>query len=123
MENKIKLLIVDDEENIRELMKLHFNRRGFSVLTANSGLQAVTCAKENSPHIMLLDKRMPEMDGIEALGNIRGFNQDIKVIIISGDELDSDTSFKIKELNVAAYLLKPVDIADLDNILSKITSM
>ncbi|MFH1440949.1 MAG: response regulator [Candidatus Omnitrophota bacterium] len=123
MENKIKLLIVDDEENIRELMKLHFNRRGFSVLTANSGLQAVTCAKENSPHIMLLDKRMPEMDGIEALGNIRGFNQDIKVIIISGDELDSDTQSQIKELNVSAYMLKPVDIADLDNVIGKITSM
>jgi DNA-binding response OmpR family regulator len=111
---KTKLLIVDDEEQICELMGSHFKRHGFDVLTATSGKQAIDLTKINHPQVVLLDKRMPEMDGIETLEEIRKFNQDLKVIFISADELDTETESRISGLNVIGYLHKPLNIADLD---------
>jgi len=122
MENRIKLLMVDDEAQICELMESHFRRHGFDVFTATSGKQAIDLTKANSPQIMLLDKRMPEMDGIQTLEVIRQFNQDLKVIMISADELDHETESKIKGLNVAGYLHKPVIITDLDILVEKVAS-
>ena len=123
MENKTKLLMVDDETQICELMESHFTRRGYDVLTANSGKQAIDLTKANSPQIMLLDKKMPEMDGIQALEAIRKFNQNIKVIIVSADELDSETEARIKDLNVAGYLHKPIIIGDLDAMVEKVKNL
>lgn len=123
MENRIKLLMVDDEAQICELMESHFIRRGYDVLTANSGKQAIDLTKANNPQIMLLDKRMPEMDGIQTLEAIRKFNQDIKIIIVSADELDSETESRIKGLNVAGYLHKPVIIGDLDAMVEKLKNL
>lgn len=120
MENKTKLLMVDDEVQICELMESHFKRRGYDVFIATSGRQAIDIAKENSPQIVLLDKRMPEMDGIQALEAIRQFNQDLKVIIISADELDPETKSRIKGLNVAGYLHKPIIVDDLDAMIEKL---
>lgn len=122
MENRIKLLMVDDEPQICELMESHFTRRGYDVLIANSGKQAIDLTKANNPNIMLLDKKMPEMDGIQALEAIRKFNQDLKVIIVSADQLDAETEARIKGLNVAGYLCKPIIIGDLDAMVAKVSS-
>lgn len=122
MENRIKLLMVDDEAQICELMESHFSRRGYDVLIANSGKQAIDITRANSPQIMLLDKKMPEMDGIQALEAIRKFNQDLKVIIVSADQLDAETEARIKGLNVAGYLCKPIIIGELDALVAKVSS-
>lgn len=120
MENKIKLLVVDDETQICELMESHFRRHGFDVFTATSGKQAIDLTEANNPQIVLLDKIMPDMDGIQTLEAIRQFNQDIKVIFVSADELDSETKARIKGLNVAGYLHKPLNIVDLDAMVDKV---
>jgi len=123
MENRIKLLMVDDEAQICELMGSHFTRRGYDVLIANSGKQAIDLAKTNSPQIALIDKRMPEMDGIQTLEAIRQFNQSLKVIFISADDLDAETESRIKSLNVAGYLCKPIIIGDLDAMVDKVKNL
>lgn len=122
MENKTKLLMVDDEAQICELMGSHFKRRGYDVFTATSGKQAIDLVKENSPKIMLIDKRMPDMDGIQTLEAIRQFNQELKVIFISGDNLDSETEAKIKSLNVAEYACKPITTDNLDALVAKVAA-
>lgn len=121
MENKPKLLIVDDEDQIREIMEARFKRHGYNVLTANSGERAVTVTKESSPDIILLDKRMPGIDGVAALEAIRQFNLDVKVIMISGDEVDSDMESVIKKLNIAGYLHKPIIVTELDAMVEKVS--
>ncbi len=121
MENKIKLIIVDDEGEIGELMESHFKRRGYDVLTANSGERAIALTKESNPQLMLLDKRMPVMDGIQTLEAIRAFNQVIKVIMISGDEIDAEMDSAMKKLNITGYLHKPIVVPDLDALVEKMS--
>ena len=123
MERKIKILIVDDEKEICELVKSYFIRRGYDVFTANSGMQAIGLINENNPQILLLDKIMPDMTGIELLQIVRAFDQDIKVIMISGDELDEETKLQIKELGVFDYLNKPVIISLLYAAVIKLVSL
>lgn len=120
MEEKTRILIVDDEEDICELLELHFQRHGFDVFTAASGKQAISLVKANNPHVVLLDKKMPEMDGIQTLEAIRQFNQGVKVIIVSADALDSNLESCIKDLNAAGYLRKPLNIVELDAMVAKV---
>jgi len=84
--------------------------------------QAIDLTKANNPHVVLLDKKMPEMDGIKTLEAIRQFNQGLKVIIVSADELDSKLESRIKDLNVAGYLRKPLHIVDLDAMIEKVVT-
>lgn len=62
----IKILLVDDEPDILEIVGYNLKSEGYQVFTANNGAEAVKTAKKVSPHLILLDIMMPEMDGIEA---------------------------------------------------------
>jgi len=69
--NNIKILLVDDELDILEFLSYNLKREGFQVFTANNGREGVEKAKKNLPQLIILDVMMPEMDGIEACGEIR----------------------------------------------------
>ena len=72
METKIfKILLVDDEPDILEILSYPLKNESFQVYTANNGLEAIKLAKDIQPHLILLDVMMPEMDGIEACEIIR----------------------------------------------------
>ena len=66
-----KILIVDDEPDIVEILKYNLNNEGYDVKSANNGLKAIEKAKKFIPDIILLDVMMPEMDGIEACIEIK----------------------------------------------------
>ena len=83
MSKGIKVVLVDDEEDFRQLMTFWLESKGYSVIPAPDGKGAIQIVKENSPDIMFLDLHMPVMDGVEALKKIREFNNDIPVIVIS----------------------------------------
>jgi two-component system response regulator (stage 0 sporulation protein F) len=83
MSREIKVLVVDDEADFRELMTIWLKSKGYSVISASNGQIAVQLVKEESPDIVFLDLNMPIMNGIEALKRIREFNKDIPVVIIS----------------------------------------
>jgi CheY-like chemotaxis protein len=78
-----KVLLVDDEADFRRLMTFWLTSKGYSVVTASNGKEAVEMIRENPPDICFLDIRMPIMNGIEALKKLREFNKDLPVIIIS----------------------------------------
>ncbi|MGB3775947.1 MAG: response regulator transcription factor [Leeuwenhoekiella sp.] len=67
----IKILLVDDEPDILEIVGYNLNNEGYQVLTAENGKQAVKIAAKQQPHLIILDVMMPEMDGIEACEQIR----------------------------------------------------
>lgn len=69
--DSIKILLVDDEPDILEILSYNLTAEGYNVLTASNGLDSVKSAKEYLPHLIILDVMMPEMDGIEACGQIR----------------------------------------------------
>ena len=101
-----KILLVDDEESIRNMMRMTLELDGYSVLTAADGPSALTIFQEELPDVVLLDVRMPGMDGVEALRRIKEINRDAEVIIISGHG-DMDMAITIRTMLVdgqTAYL-------------------
>lgn len=108
-----KMLVVDDEEEICDFLKSFFEDRQFEVETAHSGAQAVEKARTFSPHIVLLDIQMPEMDGMKALQIIKRENSKIKVIMVTAVE----TQEKIEEsmrLGADNYITKPLSLEYLE---------
>ena len=67
----IKILLVDDEPDILEIVSYNLSAEGYEVYTANNGVEGVAKAKKKSPHLIIMDVMMPEMDGIEAVEQIR----------------------------------------------------
>lgn len=67
----IKILLVDDEKDILEIVGYNLSQEGYQISTANNGKEAVLKARKELPHLIILDVMMPEMDGIEACENIR----------------------------------------------------
>jgi len=70
-EAEIKILLVDDEPDILEIVSYNLTAEGYKVYTANNGVEAIEKAKKKKPHLIILDVMMPEMDGIEACEAIR----------------------------------------------------
>lgn len=83
MDKSIKILLVDDEEDFRQLMAFWLESKGYAILTASNGQEAVKVVKNDAPDIIFLDLHMPVMDGATALKEIRTFNKDVPVIVIS----------------------------------------
>ena len=110
-----KLLIVDDESDIREFAKSFFKKRGIEVFTASGGKQALEIISVENPNLVLLDVRMEEMTGVEALRELRKTNQSAKVIMVSGVE-DQDTINETKTLGVIGFIHKPLVLEELERI-------
>jgi two-component system response regulator (stage 0 sporulation protein F) len=83
MDKNIKILLVDDEADFRQLMMFWLKSKGYSVISASDGKSAIQLVKNEQPDIVFLDLRMPVMDGVEVLKRIRKFNKDIPIIVIS----------------------------------------
>ncbi len=100
-----KILIADDEAEIRSLLRLYLENDGYTVIEAKDGAEALIKVKEQSPDLCVLDIMMPEMDGYQVLRKIRETNN-IPVIILSAKDADSE---KILGLNLGAddYISKP----------------
>lgn len=111
-----RILIADDDPEICTLLKIYLTEKGFKVFTALSGEDAISIAKKERPHIMLLDIIMPGMDGIEILKQIRDIDKEIHIVIISGfnDKKTANTTLK---LGADDYIVKPIDLNYLDNVL------
>ena len=102
-----KILVVDDEKNICELLRLYLEKEGYEVLMANDGSAAVQSVRENSPALILLDIMMPKMDGWEACREIRSFS-DAPIIMLTAK---GETFDKVMGLDLGAddYVVKPFE--------------
>jgi CheY-like chemotaxis protein len=102
------ILVVDDEETIRKLMKVVLERRGYEVLAAENGAEALTIFGRNASRISLvvLDLVMPVMSGQEVLPHLLAMRPGLKVIVSSGQD-SAEGLRKLGEPRVAGYLQKP----------------
>jgi len=117
-----KILIVDDEVEICELMKSYLEARGYNVLVANSCKDTTPVLKQENPEIMLLDRRLPDGDGIDLLQGIRKFNPTVKVIMISAYDMSEKDMQRIQSLGVLKFLRKPITIGNLNAVLESVSS-
>jgi DNA-binding NtrC family response regulator len=110
-----KLLIVDDEVDIREFAKSFFKKRGITVLTASGGKSALEIIATERPNLVLLDVRMEEMTGVDVLKDLRKTDQLTKVIMVSGVE-DPETISEANALGIIGYIHKPLVLEELEKI-------
>jgi DNA-binding response OmpR family regulator len=110
-----KLLIVDDEIDIREFAKRFFVKRGIEVLTASGGIEAIKIIDEHKPDLVLLDVQMEEINGIEVLKRLRDDKNDVNVIMVTGAE-DPSIINEANDLGVKGYVHKPLVLEELEKI-------
>ena len=102
-----KLLIIDDEEGIRKVLSLSLASDGYDVSAAATGEEGIEVFKKESPSIILTDIKMPGMDGIEVLKQIKELNSNAEVIMITGHG-DMDSAIESLKLDASDFLNKPI---------------
>lgn len=110
------ILVVDDQAEIRSALRDFLRRRGFDVLEAANGVEALTQVKEKKPGTVILDLAMPRLGGLDALRRMRDLDPAIRVIVVSG-VLDGEARRSALELGAVGVLDKPVLPSDLLNFL------
>ncbi|OGG97091.1 MAG: hypothetical protein A2508_09540 [Candidatus Lambdaproteobacteria bacterium RIFOXYD12_FULL_49_8] len=105
-----KILVIDDEENVRELLKLEFLDLGFEVMTANSAFNGLQVLKDHKMDLVILDIKMPGMDGIEALEKIISTQRGLPVIIHSAYSHYKDNYLT---WSATSYVVKSGDLTEL----------
>lgn len=119
MAQKKKLLIVDDQNGIRVLLMEVFNSEGYETFQASNGRLALEIVKNKQPDLVLLDMKIPGMDGLKILKQIRKIDTEIKVIMMTAyGELDMIK--EAMELGALAHFTKPFDIDELRIAVNKL---
>lgn len=104
---KKKILVVDDEATICDLVRIRLEKKGYQVTTALSGEEALELAKKEKPDLVILDIMMPEMDGYEVLKRLRGdLKVDAPVMLLTAKSTDSDV-WEGWQSGVDYYVTKP----------------
>jgi DNA-binding NtrC family response regulator len=119
MSNKPRILVVDDEAAMRESLKDWLMEDGYEVDSAESGETALKMAAERNWDIVLLDLKMPGMDGIETLENIKEINPDTEVLMMTA-YATVDTAVKAMKKGAFDYLVKPFDPDEVEIQIKKI---
>lgn len=108
---KQKILIADDEAQIREILRIYFEKEGFEVIEAEDGAAAILKVQSEKPDILLLDIMMPVLDGIEVCKQVRKMT-DLPIIMVTAKDEDDD---RIAGLEIGAddYITKPFSMEEL----------
>lgn len=115
----MKVLVVDDERPIRETLDMFLQEKGYEVLTAESGERGLEVARAERPDIVLLDVRLPGMDGLEVLRQIAASSPSTSVIMITAHH-DMDIAIRAVKLGAYECIHKPLDVEELDVCLRKV---
>jgi len=108
----VRVLLVDDEESYVETLRKRLMRRGLEVFLAHSGEQALATLAENPVDVVLLDVKMPGMDGMETLTRIKEAHPRVEVIMLTG-HANVDVAIRGMEQGAFDYLMKPAEMDDL----------
>jgi DNA-binding response OmpR family regulator len=109
----LRLLVVDDEHDICDFVRNFFKERDFDVDIAHNGEEALALVERESPDIVLLDMKMPVMNGLETLRRIKKRDPDIKVIMVTAVD-NEDMMDMAREMGVHEYITKPLLLEQLE---------
>jgi DNA-binding response OmpR family regulator len=112
-----RLLIVDDEEPVREVLGEYFSGQGYQVETAGSGAEALERVQRRRPDLVLLDVRMPGLDGVEVLKRLREVDGRLPVVMITANE-DEALARSMLSIGAFDYVAKPFDFGHLDRVVA-----
>lgn len=105
----IRVLIADDEVEFASTLQTRLNLRKFKTAMTNSGEATVAAIAEEQPDVLVLDLKMPDLDGLEVLAQVRESNPEMQVIILTGHG-SFEAGQEGMKLGAFDYLMKPVDL-------------
>ncbi|MBC8313244.1 MAG: response regulator [Candidatus Cloacimonetes bacterium] len=115
------LLIVDDEVDTLKYLSILLKKHSLEVITADNGFDALQKVREETIDIILSDIAMPDMDGYELYKQIRDFDENIPVIMMTGFGYDPNhTLVKAKQDGLHDIIFKPFEVDDLLNLINKV---
>ncbi len=114
---RTKILVVDDEEPIRQLLSSYLAKYGYEVLTASTAAEARKRADEDLPRLVILDVVLPDADGMEVLSALRAAHADLPVVILTGIGFDEELLQEAQMRGAAGYLSKTLP---LDHLLMEV---
>ena len=100
-----KVLVIDDEQGIRALLDTLLRRKGYDVIVAESGQKGLECFRRERPDVIVLDLKMPEMDGLTVLRQIRSLNPRTPVIILT-EAGNAEMEQRVRAMGVTEYVEK-----------------
>jgi DNA-binding NtrC family response regulator len=109
---EMSVLLVDDEKDFLDVLAKRLRKRKLRPVVANSGEEAIRAIQGGAVDVVVLDMRMPGLDGLQTLKEIKRINPVVEVIMLTG-HANVDTAVKGMELGAFDYLMKPVDIDEL----------
>jgi DNA-binding response OmpR family regulator len=112
-----RILVVDDDSEVRQLLRDFLSDRGYDVVVAENGLEALSTLDTQRPDLVLLDVAMPEMDGLETLKRMVMLDPPVPVIMVTANADISLTS-KLLAIGAVDYIPKPFDLDYLDQAVS-----
>jgi two-component system NtrC family response regulator len=112
-----KILIVDDEVDVCKSISHYLEKKDFSPITANSGKEVLDKLKNDKPNLILLDIRMPDMDGVECLKRIKEIDKKV-IVIMATCVTDIDVAKKALDLGAIDYITKPIGLEALQTAIS-----
>jgi len=111
-----KILVVDDEQSVCEMLKKFLTMKGYEAIIAYSGKEAITAVKDKKPDAVLLDIIMPSMNGMQTLKKIREISATLPVIMVTAVR-DAQIGRKYLESGASDYITKPFSLDYLDKTL------
>src|SRR5437773_1259346 len=114
-----KILVIDDEQSIRDLLDRLLRRKGYDVIVAESGQKGLECFRRERPDVIVLDLKMPEMDGLTVLRQIRSLNRSQPVIVLTGSRT-AEMEQQVRALGVTEYIAKGFSLHLLGDALKRL---
>jgi DNA-binding response OmpR family regulator len=111
------VLLVDDEDYVREILGNFIERKGFRALRAQNGQEAIDLFQANSPDCVFLDVKLPDSNGEEVFEKIKKLNPGAKIYFLTGVD-DNVFKEKVQSLGALGYLVKPIALNEVSGILS-----
>jgi two-component system response regulator AtoC len=113
-----KILVIDDDRSICETLELYLTEEGYEVVTAATGTEGLNKFVEISPDVVILDIRLPDVDGFTVLEDLREDDENVKVIMITAHH-DMDSTINAMKNGAFDYIHKPVNVDELDMAIRK----
>ena len=113
------ILVIDDEAAQRDVLTGYLKKKGYIIFSASSGREGIEIAKSNSVDIILSDFKMPDLNGIEVLEQVKKINPEISFVIVTAYGT-VENAVKAMRLGAFDYISKPVDLDELDLMIERI---
>jgi DNA-binding response OmpR family regulator len=114
-----KVLVIDDQPNVRALLDLLLRQKGYDVMLADNGRTGLQLYRQEHPDVILLDLNMPKLDGVTVLKEIRNVDLKQPVIVLTGDT-NPETERQVRTLGVSEFIVKGSSLHAVEDTLKRL---